>query len=544
VNDAVQAPQARDSLTPALLQYIAEWAQRYGVRRLYDPHAFTRTLPPLSHTMQLDVIYKAPQTLDPGAAAAFLPAEQAEPAADLAQPGDGLLLGLLPERSADPHAVLRGHLEQLPLQMPVLAFFSFGPTERRNRVVELLPADLEAMFRRKPQARLHVLSRGLVADQPDGLYAVSFLSDGQPLPPLAEGRQIVAPPTQSLALCMIVQDAEPMLWRALKPWGPLLQQAVFVDTGSARPDRLEAVLSWFRAEFPEIDIKVVAGTHPYFCRTCGERHPVGEERPGHDFAGFETPRNEGLQHVTTQWVCWPDADEELIGAQALPKYLRPNCYNGYGLRLHHFSAVPPDATKIDLPCKLFRTGLGIRFYGRLHEHPEQQLNHGIAPNVVLSDVDLAHMGYLSESVRRERFQRNWPLMICDQEAYPQRILGRFLFIRDLVHLARYEIECKGGQMTPRAHQLCQEAIRRFRDHFLSEISFYSLEALDYYSDALRLMGEGADLDLKLEVARNERALPPQRRRIAGRFANAQEAARFVTACLESGFEPLTGGYLT
>ncbi|NIM05539.1 MAG: hypothetical protein GTN65_07960, partial [Armatimonadetes bacterium] len=104
------------------------------------------------------------------------------------------------------------------------------------------------------------------------------------------------------------------------------------------------------------------------------------------------------------WILWIDADEYLVGGENLGKYLRENMYNGYVIRQHHHAL---DAEfKPDVPVRLFRNGRGVKFFGVIHEHPEEGLNQGIQPAVVLSDVHIMHDGYVTEKVRRERFLRN------------------------------------------------------------------------------------------------------------------------------------------
>src|SRR5262249_20927498 len=143
--------------------------------------------------------------------------------------------------------------------------------------------------------------------------------------------------------------------------------------------------------------------------------------PGIDpkIEGFERARNLALDTVSSDWCLWIDTDENLVGAEVLAKYLRENVYHAYGVRQHHFSC--DSAMPTDIPVRLFRRreyrGRALRFWGAIHEHPELALNEGVGPVIALRDVHIAHVGYLAESTRRERFVRNQPLLELDQARY-------------------------------------------------------------------------------------------------------------------------------
>lgn len=136
---------------------------------------------------------------------------------------------------------------------------------------------------------------------------------------------------------------------------------------------------------------------------------------------------------------------------------------------------------------------GVFSHNCIHEHPETALNKGPGLVTVLNDLEIAHGGYYTEAIRRERFQRNFPLMLRDRQKYPDRTLGKFFEIRDLLHLARYKLEQSKGQVTPEIAQWCHSAVSLYRKNFLGESHLMSSDAINFYSDALRILGLGFEM---------------------------------------------------
>lgn len=217
--------------------------------------------------------------------------------------------------------------------------------------------------------------------------------------------------------------------------------------------------------------------------------------------GFERARNIALEASRCDWCLWIDTDERLVGADALTKYLRENRYHAYGISQHHHTC---DASlPIDTPCRLFRrrpyAGRALQFRGAIHEHPSLALDEGPGPSIVLPDVHIAHVGYLSESTRRARFARNWPLLKLDQKRYPERLLQKHFVMRDTLHVVRYAMEQNGGRLDEPLQRKCREVVELYRTHFLGKPHVMKRESLDYYSQALALLGEGFDAVFQIEA---------------------------------------------
>ena len=348
-----------------------------------------------------------------------------------------------------------------------------------------------------------------------------------PTPPAAAPRL----KRQTLSACLISLNGEGLLLRALQSVKGLADEIILVDQGST--DRTVELARSFGA-------KVLEDRPPHFCLACGKPMPSDHfSATDHEPYGFEGPRNTAVEAAGSDWILWLDTDEELLRPQNLEKYLRRNCYNGYAIRQHHFSAAPPNAFKPDLPIRVFRHGMGIRFWGKIHEHPESALNESVTPVLLLSDIDIAHDGYLVEDIRRRKFARNIGLMHADRRKYPDRTLGKFLWLRDLIHLARYSLEQNGGRITPDVPAYCEEAVVLYEKEFLGQLSLYARDGLDYYSEALRILGRGFETAWAAGAGPGG-ANPGEATR--ARFSNVEAWQKFLEAQARGLVEPFTGRY--
>lgn len=185
---------------------------------------------------------------------------------------------------------------------------------------------------------------------------------------------------------------------------------------------------------------------------------------------------------------------------------------------------------------------GVIVHNCVHEHAEFGINKGVGQGCMLiTDVHIHHDGYLTESIRRKRFWRNFKLLQCDRVKYPERILGIFLYdIRDEMHVAKYAMEANGHRVTPDVRPHLENVIRSFRKHFLTnEYAFLSEDALNYYSEALALMGEGTEVCVSMDVK-------PQGAALNGtckfRAADKEEARKIIDNLLTAKFFPYEGTY--
>jgi hypothetical protein len=106
----------------------------------------------------------------------------------------------------------------------------------------------------------------------------------------------------------------------------------------------------------------------------------------------------------------------------------------------------------DKPVRIFRTRPDIQFYGCVHEQPQMgDCNGDIMPALEINDVALPHLGYLTEGIRRDKMlHRNRLLLVRDQQVFPDRRLGKVLWVREYMNMADLEREQHGGAVTARA----------------------------------------------------------------------------------------------
>ena len=328
-----------------------------------------------------------------------------------------------------------------------------------------------------------------------GWWMAMYRPDNKPLGQIDwERKFFLQGPRDTLAVCMITNNNEDILHRSLRSIAPIADQIIIVDNGPSYDRTMEVSAEYTR------DVRI--GTSPFWCYVHAVNHgPEGIDPNVCDMAGFETPRNESIEGVWADWIAWIDSDEQLLDRGNLYKYLRPNSYTGYAINQHHISVDPPGALKRDIPVRLFRANHGMKAHGKVHEHFELGINKGVGSDcIVLHDINLHHDGYLTESIRRGRFKRNIKLLQCDRRKYPDRLLGVFLYeVRDCLHLARYALERNNGVVNDEARSYCETVINTYKEKFLGTQQVWSLEGLNYYSDALAILGRGIEVAFDIDI---------------------------------------------
>jgi glycosyltransferase involved in cell wall biosynthesis/2-polyprenyl-3-methyl-5-hydroxy-6-metoxy-1,4-benzoquinol methylase len=286
-----------------------------------------------------------------------------------------------------------------------------------------------------------------------------------------EARVVRTRPLAKLSIGMIARDAENDLARCLTSVWNIADEIVIGDTGST--DTTKAIAAAFGARVIDLD-------------------PLPQQPDG--FAGA---RNAVLDACTGDWFLWIDADEQLIDPHLIPRYLQSSVYHGFVLHQHHLMLDAP--ASFDIPVRLFRRSKPIRFYGCIHEQPQMgDCNTDILPTLELFDARIAHVGYLTEGVRREKMlQRNLPLLRLDQERFPERELGKVLVLRDYVNLSDYDCEAHGGRMTTKAQRGYAQAIRLFLAHFDDPAHRFHGLARPWYQIALQRLGMGFEVEIAL-----------------------------------------------
>lgn len=376
---------------------------------------------------------------------------------------------------------------------------SYDTYPHRCHVWEIGFDELREMFEKKKKVTIdssyHSHSR--IQNLPLGFNFVMYEKgeDDSSTPPIDMMRkEAMQRPRQTVSLSMICgPGSEQTLSWALDSVKYIADEIIIADCGMSKAAKIIA---------RKYKAKVIKGKDP-------------------KKVGFDEARNITLPHCKMDWVLWMDSDEKMMDGTNIHKYLRENTYNGYSIRQHHF-AVDTTFTP-DLPVRLFRNrpydGKTMKFYGSCHEHPEIGLNDGVGPVIVLSDVNIAHVGYLAESGRKRRFFRNFPLMQMSIEKYPDRLLNKYFIMRDNMILNNYELSTTGGRVTDAMKKRCEEVIGIYREHFCGKGSYMGTDAIEHYSSACRMLNLGAEVAVAVNSSQQG---PPQPEVKVYRFADTKD----------------------
>ncbi|MCH8887743.1 MAG: methyltransferase domain-containing protein [SAR324 cluster bacterium] len=488
--------------------------------RLGTLDAHLETLPPLTRVIAAEVLEHVPH-----------PATLADRLAGLLTPAGRMILttpyGPWEAQGYAAHHPWRAHLHHL---------------ER---------ADLEDMFAAHPGFSIEAVPAG---QSPWGEALGSWITEyGKPASPNRrsgsmdlERKLRTQAPRETLSVCMIVKPDGDTLARTLKSVSAIADEVIIgIDDGRAgnpggAADRADGAAD--RSSGAVNRAGGAAGRAWQIAEDCGARafsiaSPLS--------VGFDTVRNTTIERASGDWILWIDDDEELLWPERLPKYLRDNSYDAYAVKQHHYSVEPGGVLKTDFPCRLFRNRNGIRFYGAVHEHPERGLNQGAGRVLLLPDVAICHNGYVTEAVRRERFQRNLPLMRRDREANAERLLGRFLWIRDLAHLNRFDFE-RGGTVSDEMRARAEEAVALWRGLVAEGQARMAVDSLPYYSEATDLLtGGGIDYALQLGIHHHGLGDPAGQAgtTLQGRFMDTGDIRRLTEALLNEKTALVEGRYV-
>lgn len=420
------------------------------------------------------------------------------------------------EHCTDPISTLAAIEKTVKIGGMVILTVPYGPSEYgtanwdtfRNHLWEFELADIYDMLDHKPGLNVSGASiyPNPVLGEIIGFWYVTYRVDETGVMPVDLDRKFrYQRPRQTVSVNMIGGgDVGDTIRWALKSCVQNVDEVVIGDTGTMT-DLTKQICTEFG------------------CRVVPTRDALKD--------GFESPRNDLLAASWTDWVLWIDSDERLLGGDNMTRYLRESMWDGVSIRQHHFAV--DTSFPADLPVRLIRRarpdadGNTIRFFGMIHEHPEHALNKGPGSVLVVPDVNIAHIGYLYEPGRKVKFHRNYPLLQADIAKYPDRILQKHFICRDNAMLNMYDFQQNGGQITDEMKARAHETVRLFNEYFLGKETFVNIDSSQYYTAALRLLGEGIDLTFNLQVNREG-----QGDALSGevlRFRTADEAVTFITS---------------
>lgn len=290
-------------------------------------------------------------------------------------------------------------------------------------------------------------------------------------------------PRQTVSLCMILKDAESTIRKSLVSVIDYVDEVV-VAVDPATTDRTRVVLASMQADHPMMPFTVFDGVKAVV-------------------DGFDAARNLTVDKASGDWIMWMDADEEVSGADNIDRVMQPSSHNAYGTPQIHYATQPAQVLTTDYPCRLFRNRRGVKFYGLVHEHPEEEPGKSIKQVAVLPDVMFAHYGYINENVRRRRFQRNYPLLLRDIAKYPTRILNKFLFLRDIAQGIGFERE--QGVMNVEQMQQAERGCALFGEIVEMGHTRMIVDALPFYTVCVEVLGEG--FEAEVAIASTKPGLP-------------------------------------
>lgn len=270
-----------------------------------------------------------------------------------------------------------------------------------------------------------------------------------------------ARPYQYVSACMIVKNEEDYLSKCLKSIQNVVDEINIIDTGST--DSTIEIAKRYTNK-----IKIIKWPEDF-----SEARNVSID----------------LANPHADWIYWMDADEELMGAERMRRYLGSELYNGYVITQNHLTIDMPNV-KPDVPVRLYKNHKGIKFFGSIHEHCEMALDKPIDPVLILQDVKILHYGYMTEGIRRWKCkERNLELLKKDREKYPNRLLGIVLMMRDYLNISQWDIEESRGVMTDRIIKYLREVVRLHRQYFMKEDHIYHTMSFSLYQRALASLGK-------------------------------------------------------
>lgn len=421
------------------------------------------------------------------------------------EPFDCLIMSEVLEHCVDPGETIDKIEKWVKPGGTIILTVPYGPREypdydrikHKNHLHELDIHSLREMFGNKPKMEILSVFETVITElgEPAGFYFIRYKADHKPVGQIDyERKLILQKPRQTVTATMIagINSEETLEW-CLKPLKHVADRILITDCGMSD------------------DAKKIAEKH----------HAIIIEGASPLAIGFDAARNLALPYCTNDWILWVDSDEKLLQPERLNKYLRENIFQGYSIKQHHFAV--DTYFKPDLPVRLFRNrpykDKNIQWFGSIHEHPEVEINEGPGQVIVLSDVHIAHVGYLIESGRKERFWRNRPLLRKSNEMYPDRILNKHFIMRDNMLLVSYEAQQNGNVITDTMKKLCEEVVELYREFFIAKGSYLGTDTIEYYSQACRILSIGIEVSFGVASSKSEM---PNAEIKSYRFANAED----------------------
>jgi 2-polyprenyl-3-methyl-5-hydroxy-6-metoxy-1,4-benzoquinol methylase/glycosyltransferase involved in cell wall biosynthesis len=330
-------------------------------------------------------------------------------------------------------------------------------------------------------------------------------------------------PRETLSACLIVKDGEKTLRKCIESFIDWVDEVVIAIDPKTK-DRTRQVIEALERDYRWKPFTVFEGL-------------VALEE------GFDAARNLTVERACGDWILWVDADEEVRNPQNLWKYLRPSHHNAFGFPQVHYSSDPDQVLTTDYPCRLFRNGMGIKFYGVVHEHPEVECGKAIPRAALRHDVKFLHAGYVDEDVRRARYMRNLPLLHRDREKYPDRGLNRFLVLRDIAQGLMFEHEQTRGAVLEGHRERALQGIELFEQILDKDPTRMAVDSLQFYSHCVQTTGGGFEAEIDYTVATPQAPDLGCKMHFKGRFVSRDHYTKLMRKIEEEATRHYESKYL-
>lgn len=386
---------------------------------------------------------------------------------------------------------------------------------KRAHIREFTLTDIRTAFKGKPSLDIQASTEKLheVTGEPCGFYLITYLADQKRCLPFDFDTKIkTQAPRQSLSVNIIAgaNGVEDTLRWCLNSVKYIADEIIIGDNGMS-----------------DNALKIAAD---FGCKVIKVPNPID--------IGFDASRNAVLEASSGDWIFWIDTDERLVEPFHIMKYLRHNFFHGYSVKQVH---VDVDGTgQTDYPVRLFRRRPEVKFYGSVHEHPaEYPGNAGPGMIMMVDDVRLMHIGYTNEHTRMQRFRRNRPLLELDLKNNPDRLLNKFLLMRDLTIENQNEFKSNGQKITAGMKEKAQRVVDLYREHFLDGQDLFGIDPRPQYAMACEVLDIGFNASIEIKVSRNGVGDNPQG---CFRFANEADFKREVDRIYKSKVKSVEGAY--
>jgi 2-polyprenyl-3-methyl-5-hydroxy-6-metoxy-1,4-benzoquinol methylase/glycosyltransferase involved in cell wall biosynthesis len=355
--------------------------------------------------------------------------------------------------------------------------------------------DIGRLFGAKRDALWRYLDVGVTKrGDPVGVWLIVYRADAAPetasrtLHDQAyQARKVLTErPDTVIHASLLMRDNEDTVLRCLHSLHGVVDRIVIYDTGST--DRSIELAETFGAD-------VIRGDWPEDFSVARNRS-LAAAAPGADF------------------VLWIDTDEWLDGGHNLRQFtVKSSLFHAFALRQHHFHVDKPN--EFDKPCRVFRTGAGIQFYGVCHEQPEQELDKSILPALLLDTTRILHTGYATAETRVTKMRaRNLALLrkeIDGGGTHPPRRLAWLLLMRDYVNFSGLDMaERRSEDVSPQGRQWLAQAVAIYRHFFADPDDPLHELAFGFYQDALRLSTSGIQIAWSFAATRGTLTRQPGR----------------------------------